>query len=129
MTKSTITRKSALSIAIIALNYLNTEAVRPAGLEDADYLAAAEVLGNMAAQLSKPRAATESKAHKMNVNLAAELVKMFPAEGLTTKGIVALGNPNVVTTQKAAAVMRVAETLGLVKKVTEKKVITYVPVK
>jgi hypothetical protein len=129
MTKSTITRKAALENALVFCNYANMTALSIEGYENIDWVETANVLGNMLKQISKPRAAAESKAHKMNVNLATEIVAEFPDEGLTTKGIVALGNPNIGTTQKAAAVMRVAETLGLVTKVTEKKVITYVPVR
>lgn len=127
MTKSTYTRKQALSIAITALDYLNTEAITIGGLTGDDYLEVAAVLGNMLAQVSKPRAKAVSKARKMNENLAAEVAKALPAEGLTSKQIVELGNPAITTTQKAAAVMRVAEELGLAHKVKDGKKISYVP--
>jgi CHAT domain-containing protein len=81
----------------------------------------------MLEQVSKPRAKAVSKARKMNENLAAEVAKALPAEGLTSKQIVELGNPAITTTQKAAAVMRVAEELGLAHKVKDGKKISYVP--
>lgn len=127
MTKSNVTRKQALSIAITAVNYLNTEAIAIGGLTGDDYLAVADVLANMLAQISKPRAKAVSKARKMNENLAAEVAKALPAEGLTSKQIVELGNPAIATTQKAAAVMRVAEELGYAHKVKDGKKISYVP--
>lgn len=127
MAKSTITRKSALSAAIIAFDFLNMEAIRPEGMPDVDYMEVKEVLGNMLAQISKPRAKAVSKARKMNENLAAEIAKILPAEGLTSKQIVELGNPAITTTQKAAAVMRVAEEMGLAVKVKDGKKISYQP--
>jgi CHAT domain-containing protein len=127
MAKSTITRKSALSAAIIAFDFLNMEAIRPEGMPDVDYMEVKEVLGNMLAQISKPRAKAVSKARKMNENLATEIAKILPAEGLTSKQIVELGNPAITTTQKAAAVMRVAEEMGLAVKVKDGKKISYQP--
>lgn len=127
MTKSTYTRKQALSIAITAVDYLNVEAVSIGGLTGDDYVEVADVLAHMLEQVSKPRAKAVSKARKMNENLATEIVKVLPAEGLTSKQIVELGNPAITTTQKAAAVMRVAEELGLAVKVKDGKKISYVP--
>lgn len=128
MTKSNVTRKSALSAAIIALDYLNFEGIEIEGIAD-DYSDIKETLGNMLAQVSKPRAKAVSKARKMNENLAAEVVKTMAENGtpsLTSKEIVALGMPDVATTQKAAAVMRVAEELGYAHKVKDGKKISYV---
>lgn len=125
MTKSTITRKSALSAAIIAFDFLNMEGIRPEGMPDVDYVEVGKVLGNMLEQVSKPRAKAVSKARLANEGLAREIAKVIPADGITTKEIVALGNPAVATTQKAAAVMRVAEELGLVVKVKDGKRIAY----
>ena len=127
MAKSTITRKSALSAAIIAFDFLNMESIRPEGMPDVDYTEVKEVLGNMLAQVSKPRAKAVSKARLMNENLAREIAEALPAEGLTSKQIVELGNPAITTTQKAAAVMRVAEELGLIVKVKDGKKISYKP--
>ena len=128
MAKNTITRKSALSAAIIAFDFLNMEAIRPDGMPDVDYMEVKQTLTNMLEQVSKPRAKAVSKARKMNENLAAEVAKALPAEGLTSKQIVELGNPAITTTQKAAAVMRVAEELGYARKVKDGKKISYVPV-
>lgn len=126
MTKSNVTRKSALSAAIIALDYLNFEGIQIEGIAE-DYSDIKETLGKMLEQVSKPRAKAVSKARKMNENLAAEIAKALPAEGLTSKQIVELGNPAITTTQKAAAVMRVAEELGLAHKIKDGKKISYVP--
>ena len=118
-----ITRKQALVNALIFCNYANAEAVHIPEHEDIDWVATGEVLE----QVAKPRAKAVSKARKMNENLAAEVAKMLPAEGLTSKQIVELGNPAITTTQKAAAVMRVAEELGYAHKVKDGKKISYVP--
>lgn len=126
MTKSTVTRKVALTAGIIALDYLNMENIRPESMGDLDYAEAIQVLVKIVEQVSKPRKAVVSKARKINENLAAEVCKHIPAEGLTSKEIVALGLPEITTTQKAAAVMRVAEELGLASKVKEGKNIRYV---
>jgi CHAT domain-containing protein len=128
MTKFNVTRKQALSIAINALDLMNMENIRPENLADVDYVEVMGVLGNMLEQISKPRAKAVSKARKMNENLAAEIVKAIPAEGITSKEIVNLGNPEIMTTQKAAAVMRVAEELGLAVKVKDGKKISYKPI-
>lgn len=87
-----------------------------------------EVLVKMHAQLVKPRAKAVSKARLANEGLAKKIAKMLPAEGIGSKGIVGFGIPEVATTQKAAAVMRVAEEMGLVQKVVDKKNVTYKPV-
>ena len=127
MTKSNVTRKSALSAAIIAFDFLNMEAIRPEGMPDVDYMEVKETLAHMLEQVSKPRAKAVSKARLMNENLAREIAEVLPAEGLTSKQIVELGNPAITTTQKAAAVMRVAEELGLSVKVKDGKKISYKP--
>lgn len=126
MTKSTVTRKAALTAGIIALDYFNMENIRPDSMGDLDYAEAIQVLVKMVEQVSKPRKAVVSKARKINENLAAEVCKHIPAEGLSSKEIVALGLPEITTTQKAVAVMRVAEELGLASKVKEGKNIRYV---
>lgn len=122
-----ITRKQALVNALVFCNYANAEAVHIPEHEDIDWVATGEVLGKMLEQIAKPRAKAISKARKMNENLAAEVAKALPAEGLTSKQIVELGNPAITTTQKAAAVMRVAEELGYAHKVKDGKKISYVP--
>ena len=126
MAKSNVTRKSALSAAIIAFDYLNFEGIQIEGIAE-DYSDIKETLNNMLVQVSKPRAKAVSKARLANEGLAREIAKAIPADGITTKEIVALGNPAVATTQKAAAVMRVAEELGLVIKVKDGKRIAYKP--
>lgn len=125
----TITRAQAIELAINAVDQYARQYWEMDGdwsSEKSDEVIA--VLKKMHAQLVKPRAKAVSKARLANENLARKLAKMLPAEGLGSKAIVGLGLPEVATTQKAAAVMRVAEELGLVKKVVEKKVITYKPV-
>lgn len=126
MTKSNVTRKSALSAAIIALDYLNFEGIQIEGITE-DYSDIKTTLGNMLEQVSKPRAKAVSKARKANEYFASVIAKQIPAEGITSKGIVGIGLPDVATTQKAAAVMRVAEELGLVVKVKEGRQILYKP--
>ena len=87
-----------------------------------------EVLRKMHEQLTKPRKATVSKARIANESLARKIAEVLPAEGLTSKGIVELGFPEVATTQKAVAVMRVAEELGLVERLKDGKTITFKPI-
>lgn len=84
----------------------------------------AEVLANMLAQVTKPRKAAVSKARKMNENLVGQVFDLAGDE-VTTKDIVALGIAEIATTQKAAAVLRVACELGKFEKVTEGKKVTY----
>ena len=128
MSKSTITRAQAIEYAINGVEHARNlwETDGDWSPEKSDEIIA--VLKNMHAQLVKPRAKAVSKARLANENLARKLAKMLPAEGIGSKGIVGFGLPEVATTQKAAAVMRVAEELGLVQKVVNKKNITYKPV-
>lgn len=88
---------------------------------------ALEVLGNMLAQITKPRKAAVSKARKMNENLAERICECFPIDGgaVTTKDVVNMGFPEITTTQKAAAVLRVACEMGLAEKITEGKKVAY----
>lgn len=126
--KKNITRAQAIEFAINgvehARNLWEQDADWPS--EKSDEVIA--ILKKMHEQLVKPRAKVVSKARKMNENLAATIVAAIPAEGTTTKEIVRMGYPDVTTTQKAAAVMRVAEDMGLVRKEKDGKNITYVPV-
>ena len=108
MSETTITRKSALEFAI-------------ANLDNAEVC---EVLQKMLDSISKPRKSTVSKARLQNENLAAWLHENAP-ETVTTKDVVNLGNPYIATTQKAAAVLRVAVERGLFEKVTEGKKVSY----
>lgn len=108
---NTITRKDALTVAIaLAKDAGNTEV--------------AKTLENMLAQISKPRAKAVSKARKANEYLANKVWELGGDE-VTTKDVVALGMPDITTTQKAAAVLRVACELGKFEKVTDKKKVIY----
>ena len=86
-----------------------------------------EVLAKMHTQLTKPRAKAVSKARKANENLATKVHAAIVehGDGMSTKDIVALGIPEITTTQKAAAVARVACELGLLHKCVNGKAITY----
>ena len=107
-----ITRADAIAYAIKACEG-NSEVV--------------DVLTKMHAQLTKPRAKAVSKARKVNEDLAAKVRDAISAngDGMSTKDIVALGLPEVTTTQKAAAVARVAVELGYLTKNVNGKAITY----
>lgn len=113
MSKNTITRAQAIAIAIERTD---------------DLPEVKEVLVKMHEQLVKPRAKVVSKARVANESLAHKIAEMLPEKGATSKEIVGFGIPEVSTTQKAVAVMRVAEELGLVERVKDKKTITYLPI-
>lgn len=115
-----ITRKSALSAAIIALDYLNFEGIYDLGIDD-NYNDIKETLNKMLEQISKPRAKAVSKARKGNEALA-QWVYDHAGDVVTTKDVVAMGKPEITTTQKAAAVLRVACEMGLFTKGDGKKV-------
>lgn len=88
----------------------------------------AEVLGKMLTQVTKPRKAAVSKARKMNENLVDKIYKLVADNhevAVTTKDVVALGLPEITTTQKAAAVLRVACELGKFEKVVNGKKVGY----
>lgn len=122
MAEKKMTRKNALQIAYTLLDAANTESYRPIdALKDVDYLEAADVLGKMIDQLAKPRKAVVSKARKGNEALA-KWVYDHAGDEVTTKDVVAMGKPEISTTQKAAAVLRVATELGLFVKGDGKKV-------
>ena len=126
MSKNTITRAAAIENAIQACKFANNEtATWDADLNWDEVVA---VLEKMHEQLVKPRAKAVSKARLANEGLARKVTEMLPAEGMGSKAIVGLGLPEVSTTQKAAAVMRVACELGIAEKVVDKKNITYKPI-
>lgn len=125
MSKNIITRAQAIENALIFCNYANVTALTIEGHENIDWVETANVLAKMHEQLVKPRKATVSKARLANESLARKIAKMLPADGLTSKGITELGLPEVMTTQKAVAVMRVAEELELVERVKDGKTITF----
>jgi hypothetical protein len=106
--KKNITRAQALKFAI---DNIDNDEVK-------------DVLGKMLAQVTKPRKAAVSKARKVNEILAFKVTELADAE-VTTKDVVALGLAEITTTQKAAAVLRVACELGKFEKVTEGKKVTY----
>ena len=112
MSKNTITRAQAIAIAIERCE---------------DMPEVTEVLKKMHDSLTKPRKATVSKARKVNEGLAAKVRDLISThgDGVTTKDIVGFGLPEVTTTQKAAAVCRVAVELGYLTKNVEGKSITY----
>ena len=105
MATTTITRKAALEYAIAHLD--NAEVT--------------DVLNKMLAQLSKPRKATVSKARKMNENLAEWAFNNAPDATINAKGLVNLGNPEIGSTQKAAAVLRVGVEMGYFEKLVDEK--------
>ena len=119
MAEKNITRKQALTNAI--------DWIKDAADGDAEMLQTVEVLNKMLVQVSKPRKATVSKARKINENLAERVCECFPIDGstVTTKDVVNMGFPEITTTQKASAVLRVAVDLGLAEKVTEGKKVSY----
>lgn len=117
---TSITRKSALSAAIIAFDYLNFDGVQIEGIDD-NYNDIKETLSKMLEQISKPRAKAISKARKGNEALA-QWVYDHAGDVITTKDVVAMGKPEITTTQKAAAVLRVACEMGLFTKGDGKKV-------
>jgi hypothetical protein len=123
MSKNTITRAQAIENSIRACQSMNEGAEFRTYWDDT-----IDVLVKMHEQLVKPRKAVVSKARVLNESLAVKIAKKLPAEGLTSKGIVGLGVPEVTTTQKAVAVMRVAEEIGLVERVKDKKTITFKPI-
>ncbi len=122
--KKNMTRKDALSNAILFCTYANVTALHIEGYKDIDWVETANVLHKMLEQVSKPRAKTVSKARQANENLAKKVAELCGDE-VTTKDVVALGLPDIATTQKAAAVLRVACELGYFEKVTEGKKVSY----
>lgn len=109
MSETTITRKAALEFAI-------------ANLDNAEVCA---VLQKMLDSISKPRKATTSKARVKNENLAMWVLVHAPEGSVTTKDVVNLGNPEIATTQKASAVLRVAVEQGLFEKIVDGKKVSY----
>ena len=119
--KNTITRAQAIEFAIGGVEHARslweTDADWPS--EKSDEIIA--VLKKMHEQLVKPRAKAVSKARKGNEALA-KWVYDHAGDVVTTKDVVAMGKPEIATTQKAAAVLRVACEMGLFTKGDGKKV-------
>ena len=126
--KMNVTRAKALAFAIRYIQIVeDSNAIfddEQLEMYDKDSDEVCEVLQKMLDSISKPRKATVSKARLQNANLAAWLHENAP-ETVATKDVVNLGNPYIATTQKAAAVLRVAVERGLFEKVTEGKKVSY----
>lgn len=126
MAKNTVTRKNALVIAFNALNRVNSEGLWEDIVEKFDdpkptYDDTVHTLNAMLEQIAKPRATVVSKARKGNEALA-KWVYDHAGDVVTTKDVVNMGNVNIMTTQKASAVLRVACELGLFTKGDGKQV-------
>lgn len=122
MSKNTITRAQAVELAIKVLDHAKYE-----DWDNAPIAEAQDVLKKMHEQLVKPRAKAVSKARVANEGLAKKLhaAVVERGDGMSTKDFVALGMPEITTTQKAAAVARVACEMGLLTKCVNGKSITY----
>lgn len=118
----TITRAQAVELAIKVLEHAKYE-----DWDNAPIAEAQDVLKKMHEQLVKPRAKAVSKARVANEGLAKKLhaAVVERGDGMSTKDFVALGMPEITTTQKAAAVARVACEMGLLTKCVNGKAITY----
>jgi len=110
-----MTRKQALEFAMKLIEDTS---------DAPEFVAAHEVLSKMLESISKPRTKQVSKARTMNENTAKALWNISP-EVLTTKAATEMGIPEIMTTQKAAAVLRVGVELGLFEKIAEGKKVTY----
>lgn len=107
--KNSITRVDALDFALeLVAEYATTEC--------AEY----EKLKTMRDSLAKPRAKKEgdSAPRIKNKNLATEVHKLMveKGDGLNARGVVDLGIPDITSTQKASAVMKVGVEEGLFKR-------------
>lgn len=123
MAKSTMTRAQALEFAINFMITVDTDAE----VDDPMAKETVAVLTKMHEQLSKPHAKAVSKARKLNESLAEKVAECFPFDGglQTTKDVVEMGFPEITTTQKAAAVLRVACKMGWVEKIANGKKVAY----
>ena len=110
-----MTRKQALEFAMKLIEDTS---------DAPEFVAAHEVLSKMLESISKPRAKQVSKARLSNENTARALWEISP-ETITTKAATEMGIPEIMTTQKAAAVLRVGVELGLFEKIVEGKKVTY----
>lgn len=110
-----MTRKQALEFAMKLIEDTS---------DAPEFVDAHEVLNKMLDSISKPRAKQVSKARIGNENLAHKL--WDATEGaISTKDATEKGIPEIMTTQKAAAVLRVGVELGLFEKVAEGKKVSY----
>lgn len=116
-----MTRKQALENAIKVLATVEDEQF------DFDANETSAILNKMIEQLSKPRAKAVSKVHLANVNLAKKIHEMVEGS-ITTKDVTNLGIPEIMTTQKAAAVLHLGVENGLFEKVVDKKKVSYLKI-
>lgn len=123
MAKSTMTRAQALEFAINFMITVDADAE----VDDPMAKETVAVLTKMHEQLSKPRTKAVSKARKLNESLAEKVAECFPFDGglQTTKDVVEMGFPEITTTQKAAAVLRVACEMGWIEKIIDGKKVAY----
>lgn len=126
--KMNITRAKALAFAIRYIQIVeDSNAIfddEQLEMYDKDSDEVCAVLNKMLDSISKPRAKQVSKARIGNENLAHKLWNA--SEGsITTKDATEKGIPEIMTTQKAAAVLRVGVELGLFEKVSEGKKVSY----
>lgn len=119
-----MTRKQALVNALIFCDYAYCEAIQIDGHEGINWGETSAVLDKMLEQISKPRKAAVSKARKINEGLVDKVYDLAN-DVVTTKDVVALGIAEIATTQKAAAVLKLAVELGKFEKVVEGKAVTY----
>lgn len=117
MAKNNVTRKNALIVAFNALERINSEGWWDSVVEKFDdpkpsYDDTVHTIEGMVEQLAKPRKTVVSKARKGNESLA-KWVYNHSGDTVTTKDVVAMGNVNIQTTQKASAVLRVGCEMGL----------------
>ena len=119
-----MTRKQALEFAIDGVEYARNlwETDGDWSPEQSDEVIA--ILKKMLESISKPRAKQVSKARLSNEHTAKALWEISP-ETITTKAATEMGIPEIMTTQKAAAVLRVGVELGLFEKLTEGKKVAY----
>ena len=119
MTEKKMTRVEALNVVL--------EATRE-GFEAEEMVEARKVLTKMVEQLSKPRKKAEgpSKARRDNERLARDMVTAIALHGdkVTPKWVTEHIN-GIMTPQKAVAVAKVAEELGLIAKTKEGKATYY----
>ena len=126
--KMNITRAKALAFAIRYIQIVeDSNAIfddEQLEMYDKDSDEVCAVLNKMLDSISKPRAKQVSKARIGNENLAHKLWDASESS-ITTKDATEKGIPEIMTTQKAAAVLRVGVELGLFEKVSEGKKVSY----
>ncbi len=115
MAKNEMTRKQALEVAIAALDYNDPKAEEARG-----------VLSKMVEQLSKPKTTpTVNKTRVANEALVREIAESVPAGTTITCGWITENVQGVMTPQKAVALMKVGESLGLFRRTVDGKKVGY----